>query len=100
MPTTLSISSSSALQALLFKLCSSSSALQALLFKLCASALGDRHRDEARRAAALDPHQNAVLVVGARGVDRLAHIAGAGHALAGDLENHVAFLEAALGRRT
>jgi hypothetical protein len=29
-------------------------------------------------AAALDAHQNAVLVVGARGIDRFAHVAGAG----------------------
>src|SRR4051812_39594357 len=63
------------------------------------SALCKRHRDEARGAAALDPHQNAVLVAVARGVDRLAHVARAADALAADLEDDVAFLEAALGRR-
>src|SRR5581483_8398831 len=65
-----------------------------------ASTLGQRHRDKAQYPAGLDPHQDAVLVVGTRGVDRLAHIAGIGDILAGDLENHIAFLEAALGRRT
>src|SRR3954454_12882300 len=61
------------------------------------SALCERHRDEARRTAALDPHQNAVLVAVAGSVDRLAHVAGARHALAADLEDDVAFLETALG---
>src|SRR3954453_16248797 len=68
--------------------------------RLRPSALRQRYRDEARGAAALDPHQNAVLVAVARGVDRLAHVAGAGDGLAADLEDDVAFLEAALGRRT
>src|SRR5207237_9981943 len=62
-------------------------------------ALRQRHRHEARRTAALHAHENAVLVVGAGGVDRLSYLAGAGDALAGDLKNDVAFLEAALGRR-
>src|SRR6266478_5030217 len=67
---------------------------------LDALALRQGYRDEARRPAALDAHQNAVLVVGARGIDRLAHVAGTGNVLAGDFENHVAFLEATLCRRT
>src|SRR5881396_321948 len=62
-------------------------------------ALRQRHRHEARRTAALHAHENAVLVVGARRIDRIAHIAGAGDALAGDLKNDVAFLEAAFGCR-
>src|SRR6476646_10088056 len=62
-------------------------------------ALCQRHRDEARRTAALHAHENAVLVVGAGGVDRLTHLAGAGHVLAGNLKNDVAFLEAAFRRR-
>src|SRR5258705_1296562 len=57
-------------------------------------------RAEAVQTAALDAHQNAVLVVGTRGVDRLADVSGRGDALSGDFENHVAFLEATLGRRT
>src|SRR5258708_28453980 len=64
------------------------------------SALCERHRDEARGSAALDAHQNAVLVVGARGVDRFAHVAGIGDALSSDFQNYVAFLEATLCRRT
>src|SRR5260370_7224793 len=67
---------------------------------LDALAFRQGQRDEARRPAALDAHQNAVLVVGARGIDRFAHVAGTGHVLAGDFENHVAFLEATLCRRT
>src|ERR1700722_1440355 len=59
-----------------------------------------RHRDEARRSTALDAHQNAVLVVAARGSDRLAHVTGIGNALSRNLENHVTFLEPTLGRRT
>src|SRR5216117_3697272 len=62
-------------------------------------ALRQRHRHEARRTAALHAHENAVLVVGTGGVDRLAHLAGGADALAGDFENDVAFLEAALSRR-
>src|SRR5947208_4403489 len=65
-----------------------------------ALALRQGYRDEARRPAALDAHQNAVLVAGARGIDRFAHVAGAGNVLAGDFEDHVAFLEATLCRRT
>src|SRR6266404_8387319 len=65
-----------------------------------ALALRQGYRDEARRPAALDAHQHAVLVVGARGIDCFAHVAGAGNVLAGDFENHVAFLEATLCRRT
>src|SRR5664279_5206110 len=64
------------------------------------SALRKRHGDEARRSAALDAHQNAVLVVGARSVDRLAHLSGIGYVLSRDFENDVAFLEATLGRST
>src|SRR5579871_988599 len=62
-------------------------------------ALGERDRDKPRRAAALDPHQDAVLVVVARGRNRLAHIADVGNALAGDFQNDVAFLETAFGSR-
>src|SRR5438270_10488475 len=62
--------------------------------------LGEGHRDEARLAAALHAHQDAVLVVGLRRVDGLADIAGGAHALAADFENHVTFLEAAFGRGT
>src|SRR5207237_186235 len=62
------------------------------------SAFGQRHRDEARLAAALHPHQHAVLVVVAGGIDGLAHVTGRGHALAGHFEDDVAFLEAAIGR--
>src|ERR1700676_5557566 len=62
--------------------------------------LGQRHRHEPRRTAALHAHQHAVLVVGARGRDRVADVTGIGDALAGNFENHVAFLEAAFGGRT
>src|SRR5882757_11451760 len=62
--------------------------------------LGQRHRHEPRRTAALHAHEHAVLVVGARGVDGLADVTGIVDALAGNFENHVAFLEAALGGRT
>src|SRR5262249_48653994 len=48
-------------------------------------------------SAALDAHQDTVLVVVARGADRIPHIASRGYRLSGDLENDVAFLEAALG---
>src|ERR1700692_751999 len=64
------------------------------------SALCKGQRDKARRPTALDPHQHAVLVVSARGIDRLAHVTGVGDALPGDFEDHIAFLEAAIGRRT
>ena len=40
------------------------------------------------------------LLSDARGVDRFAHVSGIGDVLSGDFENHVAFLEATLGRRT
>src|SRR3954464_5259348 len=63
-------------------------------------ALRQRHRHEARRAPALDPHQHAVLVAVARGVDRLAYVAGAGDAFTRHLEDDVAFLEAAFRRGT
>src|SRR3954453_11981631 len=49
--------------------------------------LGERHRDEARLAAALHAHQHAVLVVGLRRIDRLAHVTGRRHGLARDLED-------------
>src|ERR1700760_1642506 len=62
-------------------------------------ALGQRDRDKPRRAAALDPHQDAVLVVVARGRNRLAHVADIGNALPGDFQNGVAFLETAFGSR-
>src|SRR3981081_3676205 len=62
-------------------------------------AFRQRHRDEARGATALNAHQNAVLVVGARGVDRFAHGPGIGDALSSNFQNHVAFLEATLCRR-
>src|SRR5438034_10879214 len=65
-----------------------------------ALALRQGYRDEARRPAALDSHQNAVLVAGARGIDRFAHVAGAGNVLAGESEDHVAGFNAGLGRRT
>src|SRR5262249_6547608 len=61
--------------------------------------LGERHSDEARRTAALHAHQHDVLVVVLCGRNRVAHIGRARHRLAGDLENDVAFLEAALGSR-
>src|SRR6478735_2307634 len=61
--------------------------------------LGQRHCHEPRRTAALHAHENAVLVVVAGGIDRLAHIAGIGDVLPGYFENDVAFLEAAFGRR-
>src|SRR5262249_51891424 len=63
-------------------------------------ALGERHRDEARLPTTLYTHKDAVLVFVVRRVDRLAHVAGIGNALACDLENDVAFLEAPLGRCT
>src|SRR4051812_50226686 len=59
--------------------------------------LGDGHGDEARLAAALHSHQDAVLVVSPRRVDGVANFAGGAHALAADFENHVTFLEAAFG---
>src|ERR1700761_9463768 len=40
-----------------------------------ALALRQRDRDEPRRPTALDPHQNAILVVATRSRDRLAHFA-------------------------
>src|SRR5207237_8780497 len=64
-----------------------------------ALALCQGHCDEARRSAALHPHQDTVLVVGARGIERFAHVTCVGDSLAADLENDVAFLEATLGRR-
>src|SRR4051794_4512473 len=56
--------------------------------------LCERHRDEAHRSTALYAHQDAILAVGTRGIDRIAHIADGGHSLAADVENHVTFLEA------
>src|ERR1700690_771852 len=63
------------------------------------SAFRKRDRDKARRPTALDTHQNAVLVVTARGIDRFAHVTHIGDALSGDFQNNVTFLEPALGRR-
>src|ERR1700738_5303930 len=63
------------------------------------SALCQRYRDEARRTATAKPDENAVLVVGTRGVDRLANLTGTGHVLSRNFENHVAFLEATLRGR-
>src|SRR6185437_17162515 len=64
------------------------------------STLCQGHRDKAQYPASLDPHQDAVLVVGPRGVDGFAHVSGIGDILAGDFQNHVTFLEATFGRRT
>src|ERR1700681_1037715 len=71
-----------------------------MILCVSSSTFRKRHGDEARRSAALDAHQNAVLVVGARSVDRLAHVSGIGHVLSRDFQNDVAFLEAAFGRST
>src|ERR1700723_448834 len=71
-----------------------------IILSVSSSALRKRHGDEARRSAALDAHQNAVLVVGARSVDRLAHVSGIGHVLSRYFQNDVSFLEAAFGRST
>src|SRR5581483_2123494 len=62
-------------------------------------ALGERHGDEARLTAALHTHQHDVLVVVLCGVDGIAHVTGTRDYLAGNFENDVAFLEAALGGR-
>jgi hypothetical protein len=45
--------------------------------------------------AGANPHQHVVLVVGMGGLDRIPDVTGISHALAGDFENDVAFLEAA-----
>src|SRR5256885_1051526 len=62
--------------------------------------LGQRHCHKPRPTAALHAHENAVLVVSARRIDRIAYVAGGGDTLAGHFQDHVAFLEAAFGRGT
>src|SRR5262249_38056610 len=64
-----------------------------------ASALCEWHGDEARLSAALHAQQHDVLCVVLCGRDRITHVTGTCDRLAGDLENDVAFLEAALGGR-
>src|SRR5690349_8885322 len=63
------------------------------------SAFRERHRDEARLSAAFHAHQHDILVVVLCRRDGVTHVTGAGDHLAGDFENDVAFLEAALGGR-
>src|SRR6202142_4420252 len=69
-----------------------------LTSSVSSSAFRKRHGDETRRSAALDAHQNAVLVVGARSIDRFTDVSRIGHVLSGDFQNDVAFLEAAFSR--
>ena len=60
----------------------------------------DRHRHEVRVVGALHAHQHVVLALRLRIGKRLAQIAGVADALAGDVENDVAGLQAVLGGRT
>jgi hypothetical protein len=59
-------------------------------------AVCERNSDVVRAIAGANPHQDAVLVAGARRLDRIANVAGVGHALPRDFENNVALPEAAL----
>ena len=49
-----------------------------------------------RGIAGANSHQNAVLVVGVRGLDCVTDVAGVYHALPSNLENNIAFLEASV----
>src|SRR6202008_2893548 len=53
------------------------------------SAFGERDRDKARLAAGLHAHQHDILVVVLGGGDRVTHVVGVGHRLAGNFEDDI-----------
>ena len=64
-----------------------------------ALAVCERHGDITRRVAGTKPHQHAALLVATRSFKRVADVTGFRHALSGNLEDHVALLDAAIGGR-
>src|SRR6185312_776124 len=68
--------------------------------QLLSSGLFDWQRNEPRRFRGLHPQQDGVLARGTRVTESLADFGGICDRLAGDIEDHVAGLDAALGGRT
>ena len=62
-------------------------------------AVCERHSDVTGRVAGAKPHQHAALLVGARSFKRVANVTGFRNVLSGNLQNHVALLDSAIGSR-
>src|SRR4029077_14796804 len=62
--------------------------------------LAERHRDEVRRVAGLDPHEDRALALLLRVLESAAHVRRIGNLLAADLENDVAGFDALVGSKS